>query len=63
MLPGKETNNHELIRNCTVHQDTAALSYKVLLSLLFPPGQKQLSEEETWKTSCGSKTTLNSSVV
>lgn len=40
MLPGKGTNNHVLNKTCTVHQGTAALFYKVLLSLLFPSVQK-----------------------
>lgn len=42
VLPGKGKNNHVLnkclheILDCTVHSDTTALLYKVLLSLLFP---------------------------
>lgn len=61
MLPGKGKDNHVLnnclheILNCAVHQDAAALLYKVLLSLLFPSAQKQFSEEETWKTTCNEK--------
>lgn len=58
VLPGKGKNNHVFnkclheILDCTVHPDTTALSYKVLLSLLFPLVWKRISEAETWKTTC-----------
>lgn len=63
VLPRKGKNNHVLnkclheILDCTVHSDTTALLYKVLLSLLFPSVRKQFSEEETWKTTCSEKKT------
>lgn len=66
----KETNSvilnkcHQEISNCPLQHDIAAALCKVFLSLLFHLAQKQLSaeeREETWKTTCSEKNTLECS--